>query len=210
MPAKQGREVRGAAQVVELHLGFGVEVGGQQELAAHHVGGQKRVGLGQDHEVDTFRVEQCLEPVHQADPVLRGESAAAPRFDADVDVRLGMRRSHRVAGCSRCDLLRATAEHIDREQLVLSGECFEPTLKIRVHAAIMARETVEVRPQEVDVEVVVHEHVAHADHLLPCNLRHALPGSRGQPARGLADVLDELLESQQLDRVKVAITGVTR
>ena len=33
---------------------------------------------------------------------------------------------------------------------------------------------------------------------------------RGQPARGLADVLDELLESQKLDRMKVAIDGITR
>ena len=79
---------------------------------------------GQDHEVDALGAQQRLEPVHQADPVLRGQSATTPRFDADVDVRLRMLRNRRAAGCSRRDLVRPTAEHIDREQPVLSGERF--------------------------------------------------------------------------------------
>ena len=54
-----------------------------------------------------------------------------------------MRRSHRAPGHARRDLFGAAAEHVDRRQPVLGGERFEATLKVLVHAAIMARGSVD-------------------------------------------------------------------
>jgi hypothetical protein len=49
---KEWRQVRGATQVVELYLGLRIEIRGEEQLSAHHIGGQECVSLRQDHEID--------------------------------------------------------------------------------------------------------------------------------------------------------------
>ena len=44
---KKWRQVRRLAKVVELEFGFCVQIGHKQQFAAHHTGGEERVGLRQ-------------------------------------------------------------------------------------------------------------------------------------------------------------------
>lgn len=138
LPDKRSQIGR-ATKIVELHLGFRVEIGGQQELAPDHVGGKKRAGLRQYDEVYPAGVQQDLELLHDVDPVLCRESAATQRLDANVYIRLRMYCGDRVTGNARRDLFRPAPEHVDREQPVLSGERCESALKIIVHVLSMTR-----------------------------------------------------------------------
>jgi len=122
---QERQQVRRAAQVVELRLGFGVGIGGRQQLALDDVGGEKGVGLGKDDEVDAPRLEELLQRLHEADPFLSVEAPAAGRLDADVDVRGRVRRLGLRAAHPGGDLIGAAAEHVHRDEVVPAAKVKE-------------------------------------------------------------------------------------